>query len=141
MEDSFGSDYIYNYQEQMKNLQAQADAYQKMADAERSKGRKADDDKIKEYEESMDDILEKMDDMKHQLSEYFSGTDLTSAAEDFAKSWIDAYREFSSTTSAMKEKFKEMIDNTGFCWKDILAAILGCLLVEAAAVFGVLMGV
>ena len=111
MEDSFGSDYIYNYQEQMKNLQAQADAYQKMADAERSKGRKADDDKIKEYEESMDDILEKMDDMKHQLSEYFSGTDLTSAAEDFAKSWIDAYREFSSTTSAIKEKFKEMIDN------------------------------
>ena len=111
MEDSFGSDYIYNYQEQMKNLQAQDDAYQKMADAERSKGRKADDDKIKEYEESMDDILEKMDDMKHQLSEYFSGTDLTSAAEDFAKSWIDAYREFSSTTSAMKEKFKEMIDN------------------------------
>ena len=111
MEDSFGSDYIYNYQEQMKNLQAQADAYQKMADAERSKGRKADDDKIKEYEESMDDILEKMDDIKHQLSEYFSGTDLTSAAEDFAKSWIDAYREFSSTSSAMKEKFKEMIDN------------------------------
>lgn len=111
MEDSFGSDYIYNYNEQMKNLQAQADAYQKMADAERSKGRKADDDKVKEYEESMDDILEKMDDMKHQLSEYFSGTDLTSAAEDFAKSWIDAYREFSSTTSSMKEKFKEMIDN------------------------------
>lgn len=111
MEDSFGSDYIYNYNEQMKNLQAQADAYQKMADAERSKGRKADDDKIKEYEDNMDDILEKMDDMKHQLSEYFSGTDLTSAAEDFAKSWIDAYREFSSTTSAMKEKFKEMIDN------------------------------
>ena len=111
MEDSFGSDYIYNYNEQMKNLQAQADAYQKMADAERSKGRKADDDKIKEYEDNMDDILEKMDDMKHQLSEYFSGTDLTSAAEDFAKSWIDAYREFSSTTSAMKEKFREMIDN------------------------------
>lgn len=111
MEDSFGSDYIYNYQEQMKNLQAQADAYQKMAEAERSKGRKADDDKVKEYEDNMDDILEKMDDMKHQLSEFFSGTDLTSAAEDFAKSWIDAYREFSSTTSAMKEKFKEMIDN------------------------------
>lgn len=37
--------------------------------------------------------------------------------------------------------FKEMIDTTGFCWKDILAAMLGCLLVEAAAVFGALMGV
>lgn len=37
--------------------------------------------------------------------------------------------------------FKELIDSTGFDWKDILAAMLGCLLVEAAAVFGVLMGV
>lgn len=37
--------------------------------------------------------------------------------------------------------FKEMIDTTGFCWKDILAAMLGCLLVEAVAVFVVLMGV
>lgn len=111
MEDSFGSDYIYNYQEQMKNLQAQADAYQKMADAERSKGSKADDDKIKEYEESMDDVLEKMDEMKHQLSEFFTGTDLTSAAKDFAQAWIDAYRSFGSTTTAMKDKFKEMIDN------------------------------
>ena len=60
----------------MKNLQAQADAYQKMADAERSKGRKADDDKIKEYEDNMDDILEKMDDMKHQRVLLRHGSDL-----------------------------------------------------------------
>ena len=29
--------------------------------------------------------------------------------------------------------FKELIDTTGFSWKDILAAMLGCLLVKVAA--------
>lgn len=37
--------------------------------------------------------------------------------------------------------FKVMINSTGFSWMNILAAMLGCLLVEAAVVFGVLMGV
>lgn len=37
--------------------------------------------------------------------------------------------------------FKELIDTTGFCWKDILAAMLGCLLVEAAVPFGILIGI
>ena len=32
--------------------------------------------------------------------------------------------------------FKELIDSTGFSWKDILAAMLGCLLVELAVLFG-----
>ena len=31
--------------------------------------------------------------------------------------------------------FKEMIDTTGFCWKNIFAAMLGCLLVEVAKEF------
>ena len=37
--------------------------------------------------------------------------------------------------------FKELIDTTGFCRKDILAAMLGCLLVEAAVLFGILIGI
>ena len=45
------------------------------------------------------------------MSEYFLGTDLTSAARDFANAWIDAYKEFGSTTDAMKEKFQDMIQN------------------------------
>lgn len=111
LNDSFGSDYVYNYTEQMKVLELQAIAYQRMADAEREKGKSADSKKAREYEKQADEILQQMDDMKHQLSEFFTGTDLTSAAKDFAQAWIDAYREFSSTTSAMKDKFKEMIDN------------------------------
>ena len=37
--------------------------------------------------------------------------------------------------------FKELIDTTGFCRKDILAAMLGCLLVEAAVLLGILIGI
>jgi hypothetical protein len=49
--------------------------------------------------------------MQSELSEYFLGTNLTSAARDFANAWIDAYKEFGSTTDAMKEKFQDMIQN------------------------------
>ena len=34
--------------------------------------------------------------------------------------------------------FKGLIDSTGFSWMDIIAAMLGCLLVEAAVLFGLL---
>lgn len=33
--------------------------------------------------------------------------------------------------------FKELIDSTGFDWRDILAAVVGWLLIELATVFGV----
>ena len=111
MERAFGSDYIYNYTKQLENLNAQLEAYNKQADLEREKGKKADADKIKEYENNARDAQKAIEDMNGQLAEFFSGTDLTSAAQDFANSWIEAYKEFGSTTDAMKEKFQEMIQN------------------------------
>lgn len=110
-EKAFGSEYISNYQQRMENLQAQQEAYLKQADAERSKGKKADEDKIKEYEEQARATADAIKDMQSELSEYFLGTDLTSAARDFANAWIEAYKEFGSTTDAMKEKFQDMIQN------------------------------
>lgn len=110
-EKAFGSEYISNYQQRMENLQAQQEAYLKQADAERSKGKKADEDKIKEYEKQAQDAADAIKDMQGELSEYFLGTDLTSAARDFANAWIEAYKEFGSTTDAMKEKFQDMIQN------------------------------
>lgn len=111
LSDSYGSDYVYNYTEELKNLESQALAYEKMAQAEKDKGKSSDSEKVQEYLKQADEVREKMDDMKHQLSEFFTGTDLTSAAKDFAQAWIDAYRSFGSTTTAMKDKFKDMIDN------------------------------
>ena len=111
IDEAFGSDYVYNYNKEIDVLQAQAEAYRKQAELERSKGKKADEDTAKGYEESARKIEDQIKDMQGQLAEFFTGTDLTSAAQDFAKAWIDAYKEFGSTTDAMKEKFNEMVEN------------------------------
>lgn len=108
---AFGEDYIYNYNKQLENLVAQQEAYLKQAELERSKGKKKDKDKIKDYEDKARETADKIADMQSQLSEFFTGTDLTSAAEDFATAWIDAYKEFANTTDAMKQKFNDMIES------------------------------
>jgi hypothetical protein len=66
-------------------------------------------DAIDNYKKQARAVADQIADMESQLSEFFSGTDLTSAAKDFATAWIDAYKEFGSTTDAMKEKFQDMV--------------------------------
>lgn len=109
-EKAFGSDYIENYNQRMKNLFEQQQAYLAQAEAERSKGKEADEEKAKDYEKSAQEAADSIADSQTELSEHFLGTDLTSAARDFAQAWIDAYKEFGSTTDAMKDKFSEMIE-------------------------------
>ena len=110
-EKAFGNDYINNYERQLENLEAQQEAYLKQAELERSKGKKADENKIKEYENQARDTADAIKDMYGSLSEQFLGSDLASTARDFASAWIDAYKEFSNTTDAMKAKFQDMIQN------------------------------
>ena len=110
-ERAFGTEYIQNYQRQLANLEAQVEAYEKQLSLERSKGKKADEEKIKEYQNQIRDTKDAIEDMYGTLSEHFLGQDLASAARDFASAWIDAYKSFSNTTDAMKEKFEEMIQN------------------------------
>lgn len=109
--DALGSDYVKNYQERLRNLTAQQNAYLKQAEAERSKGKKADKKKIKEYEESARDTADEIKDMHGELSEYFLGTDLTSAARELARSWIEAKKEIGDATKAIEERIAEMIEN------------------------------
>ena len=110
-EDAFGTNYIDNYKRRLDILEAQEKAYLKQAEKERSKGKKADEEKIRDYEDAARDAKDAIEDMQTELSEHFLGTDLTSAARDFASAWIDAYKSFGNTTEAMKEKFKDMIQN------------------------------
>lgn len=110
-EKAFGTEYIQNYQRQLDNLEAQVEAYEKQLKLERSKGKKADEEKIKEYQNQIRDTKDAIEEMYGSLSEHFLGTDLTSAARDFANAWIEAYKEFSNTTDAMKQKFQDMIQN------------------------------
>ncbi len=110
-EKAFGSDYLSNFKDQKKNLQAQAAAYQKQLEAEKSKGKKKDKDKIKEYEEAYRDTMDAIADMEGELSAKMLGSDLASAARDFAQAWLEAYKEFANTSDKMGEKFRDMIEN------------------------------
>ena len=109
IQESFGSDYIANYNKQLDILYAKQAAYEEQARLESEKGKKKDGDAIDNYKKQARAVADQIADMESQLSEFFSGTDITSAAKDFATAWIDAYKEFGSTTDAMKEKFQDMV--------------------------------
>lgn len=111
MADAFGSEYIRQYNEEVEKLYAMQAAYEAQAQAEREKDKKADEDKIHDYEAKARETADKITDMQSQVANFFAGTDLTSAAKDFATAWIEAYKQFGSTTDAMKEKFNDMIEN------------------------------
>ena len=111
MDKTFGADYIATFNQQVENMKARAEAYRKQAEAERSKGKNADKEAIKDAEQEAANLEKQIADTEGKLAEHFAGTDLASAARDFAEAWIDAYKEFSNTTDAMSEKFQDMVQS------------------------------
>lgn len=108
---ALGSEYIQNYRQRTEALLAEQQAYLKQAELERAKGKKADSEKVREYEQQARDAADKVKDSLTELQDHMAGTDITSAARDFASAWLDAYKNFSSTTDAMQDKFADMIQN------------------------------
>lgn len=108
---ALGSEYIQNYRQRTQALLAEQNAYLKQAELERAKGKKADSEKVREYEQQARDAADKVKDSLTELQDHIAGTDITSAARDFASAWLDAYKDFSSTTDAMQDKFADMIQN------------------------------
>lgn len=107
----FGRDYVNNYNQQLKNLQAQQTAYLKQAEAERSKGKKKDKDKIKEYEEAARDTADKIKELQDDLVAHFTGSSRTDVARQMAKSWINARASMSDTFAAIKGDYADMVKN------------------------------
>lgn len=107
----FGVDFVSNMNQQRRLLLAQEQAYMKQYEAEMSKGKKADEEKAQEYLNQARDARDKIADMEGQIAERMTGTDVASAARDFAQAWLEAYASFGSTTDAIKEKFNDMIKN------------------------------
>lgn len=107
----FGAGYLDNYNQRLDALTAQQTAYMKQAEAERSKGKKADKEKIKEYENAARDAADEIKDLQNDLAAHFTGTDQASAARDFATAWLEARVAFENTADAIKSKYKDMIKN------------------------------
>jgi hypothetical protein len=111
MENSLGTDWIEAYNKELVNLSQQVTSITEQIRLEKSKGKDADQSKIDELTKSLDDTNIKIVESSKRLQNFASGTDLVSAATDFASAWLDAYKSFGSTTDAMKAKFKDMINN------------------------------
>lgn len=107
----FGADYVANQKQQQKILLAQQEAYMKQYEAEKSKGKKADEEKMQEYLDKARDVGDQIADMQGKIAEKMTGTDVASAARDFANAWLEAYASFGSTSDAIKEKFNDLIKN------------------------------
>lgn len=111
IDSTFGTDFLTTYDNQISNLQAQQTAYLKQAEAERSKGKKQDKEKVKEYERQAEETAEKIKKLQDDLVSKILETDVSSAAKDFAKSWLEAKLSFSNTTDVIKQKFNDMMKN------------------------------
>lgn len=107
----FGRDYLNNYNQQLQNLQAQQAAYEKQAQAERSKGKKEDKQKTQEYLDNARDTADKIKDLQDDLAAHFTGQNRTDAARQMAMSWIDARASMSDTFAAIKGDYADMIKN------------------------------
>lgn len=111
MEKALGSDYVKNVKEQERNLKAQQDAYLAQARAEQSKGKKEDKAKTEEHLKNAQDIADQIADMQGKIAERMMGTDVASAARQFASAWLEARLSFSNTKTAIEKEFKDMIKN------------------------------
>lgn len=107
----FGADYLQNYNQQIKVLQAQQAASLKQAQAERSKGKKEDKEKTKEFENQARETADKIKELQDDLLAHFTGSDRQSAARDFVQSWLEAKVAFGNTADAIKSKYKDLIKN------------------------------
>ncbi len=108
---AFGADFVANQKQQQKILLAQQQAYMKQYEAEMSKGKKADKEKAQEFLDKARDVGDQIADMQGKIAEQMTGTDVASAARDFASAWLEAYASFGNTTDAIREKFNDMIKN------------------------------
>lgn len=106
-----GSDWVRNQQHQLQNLQKQIEATRKQIEAEKAKGKSSEKDAIQDYEDTLLDLEAQYREAQRSIIEEMSGTNLGSAAKDFAKTWLDAYLSFEDTMESVKGSFKDMMSS------------------------------
>lgn len=109
---AMGAQELQARREQIQNKQRQVEELKRQMQLEQSKRSKdRDDDKIKEYQESIQDLELEIDELKKDVVANLLGSDIKDAAEQFVSAWVDAWRQGGDTMEAINEKFDDMIDN------------------------------
>ena len=115
MDDAWSMEDLKNYNDEMvKNIELQNANLRSMIAAEKDK-KKSDSDKIHEYEKQLEENMKVLKEMKESLIEQLGGfgseANYKAAAQAFADTWFDAYKEGSNALDALNEKFEEYIQN------------------------------
>lgn len=112
VEKAMGAEELRARRSQAENKRAQLAEMERQLQLEKSKRSKdRDDDKIKDYEDSIHELRNEIDDLVEEISTTLLGSDIKSAAEDFVDTWVSAWRKGDDVMEAMKDKFDDMIDN------------------------------
>jgi len=102
------------YDQTVDNLEAQITSYKAMIRAEEDK-KDTDNDKIKEWKQSIEDIEDQIVELKESYTESLGGfgseENYQSAAQAFADAWADAYSEGEDALDALNDKWDEYITN------------------------------
>lgn len=94
------------------NQKAQLAEVQRQLQLEKSRKKKnRDQDKIIDLEGQVIDLQNAIDDATTEIVNNLLGTDVKSAAESFADSWISAWKEGADTMENLEESFNDMIQN------------------------------
>lgn len=115
MDNAFDIERLAQYNDEMvKNLKTQNANLESMIKAEQDK-KKTDNDKIEEYRKQIESNNKTIEEAEQSLTEQLGGfgtkANYKSAAEEFAKTWVDAYNEGSDALEALNGKFDEYIQN------------------------------
>ena len=108
-EDALGVEYVENYNEQLVNLQAEANAAAKQAQAEKEKGKKEDEEATQAYLDSERDALDQIADMADEFASTVFDTDMKGLAQDISNTWLEAKLAGEDTFDALQNKSKEFV--------------------------------
>lgn len=106
--------YKASYEQSVANLEAQNEALRNAIAAEQDK-KKTDDDRIKEWQNQIQDNLDAIKELEEQfiadLGGFGSDANVKSAAQEFADAWLEAYMETGDGLDALSDKWDEYIQN------------------------------
>ena len=103
-----GTAYIKGVREQYDLLLRKIIETQAKLEAAKKKNKR---EEVEAFQDEIDDLTQQSKDLKSELTSKIAGTDITSAADSFASSWLDAYLSFGNTADAIENEFKDMMKN------------------------------
>lgn len=96
---------------EIANKKLQLAELQRQLALEKSRtGKKRDESKIADLEGQIIDLKNDIETITEDIVNTLLGSDIKSAAEDFSKTWIEAWKNGENTIDSLKSKFTDMID-------------------------------